>query len=516
MTDDHTSDDRTLGIIDTRGRAAATGVRAAVADRPVPLFDPDVVRIPVDGDRGPRSRRPIVIAATVLVLLGAAVAVVALGADDDEPPTAVVAGDPQRLVLPTEVQGLTLSTTFDRSLPDDAVDGVLGPTGPIAFYGPDAPALAVYARVEPGGVTSGPDPAAMATFDVDGRRAWRGEGTGPGDDLFVVVGEALVTVVAIGAEEDALLAAAGAVVVDGDRATVPAATLPDGWSHLGDVRSEELGPGVAVVRDPGAPPVGWAATSYGDGGQVTVAVSTGGTVDDRVPALVTDRVDEVEVRGHEAVVARLAADVLDGPETVMLTWEERPGEVVQLLGVEGIDAAVLLQLADELEVVAPDDLAGLRQEIFETRLAQPGTVVVGRGRFDDGIAWALVETTDDDYLELAILPPPRRTWGLGWGTSGGSDEASAASPFNGSSVQADGGDGWVAFGGLDPEVTDVEVRLDGSDQPVEVTFVMGGGHRGWVAHLPGRRPGQVPAGEAIAHGLDGGELGRLDLGQPAG
>ena len=51
------TDDRFLDGLDARGRAAGAGLRAAVADRPVPVFDPDVIRVDVDGSPQRRGRR---------------------------------------------------------------------------------------------------------------------------------------------------------------------------------------------------------------------------------------------------------------------------------------------------------------------------------------------------------------------------------------------------------------------------------------------------------------------------
>lgn len=67
------SDARDLDALDDRGRAAAAGIRAAVAERPVPELDLDVVRIGLADPVAGTGRRP---AAVVLVGVAAAIALV--------------------------------------------------------------------------------------------------------------------------------------------------------------------------------------------------------------------------------------------------------------------------------------------------------------------------------------------------------------------------------------------------------------------------------------------------------
>jgi hypothetical protein len=521
MTDERTPD--RLAALDERGRAAAAGVRAAVAERPVPVLDPDALRIPVDGhpagpNRGGRRLVPLLAAAAAVLVVLAAVAVLVRDTDDDSAPAdraPVAPEDLGRYVLSAPPPDLPLRALYDARAPEDPQADDRLDIGTVTLYGPDAttPVVGVRVLMTTGGSRVGGEPASMTTFDLDDRRAWRGEDQGPGDGLQVVLGDVLVEVLADDADDDVLLAVAEALEVEGARATVPLAALPDGWRHVGTL-AEPTVDGFAALHEADAPPVAWAAVHYRDDGSgdhfaVTVA---GGTVADRLPAVAAEVVDEVEVRGHDAVVARSSLPLLDLPEATTVTWEERPGEVVQIVST-ALDGDELVALAGELDTVTPDGVEALRRDLFETALAEPGTTVVGRGTTSDGVPWAVVDDDGDEFLEMLSQPPPRRWWFVAMGTSGGSSEDAAANPLNGMAQHATGGGAWLGFGGIDPDVAAVEVRLAEAAAPIEATILEGGDQRAWAAEVPPPVGDAGWEGEVVAIAADGAEIGRLQLGQ---
>lgn len=122
------TDDRTLDALDTRARAAAAGVRAAVADRPVPAFDPDLVRIRLD-EPGPRPGRrlPLVAVAAVVIVVLAVVA--GTWGDDDGAPTEHAG--PGTEPAPTTAAG-TAVLSFRPVLADEEVGDETGAAPPCA------------------------------------------------------------------------------------------------------------------------------------------------------------------------------------------------------------------------------------------------------------------------------------------------------------------------------------------------------------------------------------------------
>ena len=95
--------DDVMSQLDDRGRAAAAGLQAAVAVRPVPDFDPDLIRVSLHddpaGDPDRRGRRWVAVvgvaAALLVVALGAAVAS-RTGDDDSAPAEQVDTTEPIR------------------------------------------------------------------------------------------------------------------------------------------------------------------------------------------------------------------------------------------------------------------------------------------------------------------------------------------------------------------------------------------------------------------------------------
>lgn len=520
------TDDRTLAALDQRARAAAAGVRTAVAERPAPTFDPDVLRIDVDarGDRPERPSRPVVAvlaaAAAVLVVVAAVVALSGQG-DPDSVPADRTPFEVGRYVLPDLPDGFAVANVQEG--PDQAlVDIGPGlPAGPVAVYGPDerTPVVGLYVWPEDSGTPEDPDDDIDVTLDemdeieVAGRRAWEPSAVDVGVfELIVEVDGTYAVVLGAAASRDEVRAAGAAVEVEGDRARLPEAARPDGWSDLGEVSAADLFSGVVGLGRLGGD-VAW-LVSYlrgaGDAeGILSLSADPGEPVGVWAGALVSDDVEDVEVRGHPGQVSRV--EYIPGEVTfVTLTWEERSGEIVRV-GSSVLDRDDLLAQAATMRPATDEELAELRRLAEDAAAA--GGLIVGEGTFDSGTGWTLVHGLyDSDDLALDVSAPESMSSGTasdsGSGSGSGIDGTPGdRPPLDGIGSGTGGDDAW-AYGRLNDDVDRVEVRLDGSDQRVEVTIVEQDGIRGWVADLPVHREGEAPAGEVVAYAADGTELAR--------
>lgn len=515
------TDDPTLTAVDERGRAAAAGVGAALADRPVPAFEPDLLRVAVDGaPSGSPWRRSLVgllaAAAAVLVVVAAVVALAAQGDEDSTPADPIDPRDLRRYVLADPPEGYGVGQVLDPS--SVVPDGMgFGAAGAMAVYGPDvaSPRLGTFVWDDGDDVDVGDEPSiaeGRSTVEVPGRRAWSlsdligGEGA-----LLVDAGSSYVAIFGVAAGSDALAAAAAEVTVTGDRAEIPARGLPDGWSALGDVGYAETLPGFSVL---GAGGSAWAVSYSGsdaDGSDaVLVRAVPGSVLTARSALLTTTDVTEVEVRGHDALLAR-SAFVPGGPPWLSLRWEERPGEVVEVSSASLTEDELLAQ-AEDLEVVGADGVDDLRRQALETGADAPGAGVVGRGRFADGSDWVLLH--DIPGLEPVTLRTT--TDQVVSGSHGSSADPGSPpveeEPLAGSVGYGMGSETAWAFGLLSDDVVEVRVRAQDGAEPAPVTIVEGDGFRGWVAELPPGSGHDLPPHEVRAIGADGRVLQTMDIG----
>ncbi|HEU5150422.1 MAG TPA: hypothetical protein VFU19_07995 [Iamia sp.] len=331
-------------------------------------------------------------------------------------------------------------------------------------------------------MTSDPIPADR----VAGRRAWRAQGAVADEGVLVDVGGRLVALAGVTAAEDDLLAAAAAVTVEGDRAVVPAEGLPDGWSALGEGHVFDLAPGTAALQTVDAGPVTWMA-AYGSSGvgHVVVSVSEGDAVRVRAARLVTDDVEEVEVRGHDALLARTTVGT-DPAVTVSVTWEERPGVIVQVASSADLDADVVLDLARAVVPVTTEALPDLRRQVMETQALDSGGAVVGRGTFGD-VDWILVDRRDDGMLELLTTAVPGASSSQGEGAGGevaGDGGGGGPAPVFDGYTTGNVGAFRYGLGEVAAGVAAVEVRDPDGTLVTEAAVVEGSGVRAWVAELP--------------------------------
>ncbi|QYG91335.1 hypothetical protein HC251_02045 [Iamia sp. SCSIO 61187] len=544
------SDDRTHADLDARGRAAAAGVRAAVTDRPVPAFAPDVVRIDVDA-RPDRTRRPrsvvglVAAAVAAVVLVAGAVALVSSGDDDSAPADRVVPGATSRFRLGAGPEGYDLAGVQEGPIDAPGTD-----LGTAAVYGADpaTPTLAVAALPvadmagcdlldAPDDCVPQPETASTAaeglrSIDIGGRPAWDASERFGGHGVMVEVDDRIVVVVGEPAGAAAVRTAAAAVEIGPDGAAIPAAALPAGTEPLGSAPLlAVLGPragaiGFSATVEPATTWSVWYQTGVGGGveGAVAVVVRTGGPLETALPTLVAADAQQVTVRGHDAVLTR--ADLFQQVPPISwwsLRWEEQPGEVVEVVEVVATasdparDGQDLVAWAEDLVPVAPDELDDLRRQVAERGVDAPGVTVLARGTATDRTPWTLVHDADGSEVGLTSGVDLRlgATVGRSSSTSGGSSDGPEGSP-----VGAPLRDEWAivetdetawAFGPAGPEVAEVEVRDPAGDLIARGEVHEAAGIRAWLAELP---TGLIDAGRSdevvfVALDADGAEVDRV-------
>ncbi|HEV7719677.1 MAG TPA: hypothetical protein VGO60_00245 [Iamia sp.] len=542
------TDDRTLADLDTRARAAAAGVRTAVADRPIPAFDPDLVRIDVDArpERPSRTRPAIGLlaaAAAVLVVVAAVVALAGQGDQDGAPADRLGADELRRYALGEVPEDYEVAGVQDGpvGLPD-------GELGPATVYGSDPShpvlAVAVLPPSDPGGcalpdapddcetdVESGDVPLIaqdLPSIDIGGRRAWDAASTIGGEGVIVEVGDQLALVLGTPARADALQDVAAAVEVGARRASVPAAALPEGLRSLGDVPlTTVLGQYAASLGPLGTfdPITTWSiwyshpVSGEGvAGGTIAVTVRAGGPLQVALPVLAAVEREQVTVRGHPAILTRVELGASAGPASWWsLRWEERPGEVVEVLTAAlepTLDAEDVQGLAEDIVVVAADEVPGLRQQVADRDLNDPGVTLLGRGTGSDGTQWTFVHGTADANLASGLVLRLGTTvtrWSASAGGTGeGLEDPPSSAPLaeQWAIVESDG-QAW-AYGPATPEVAAVEIH-DGADGLLgEARLLEADGIRGWVAELPTVSTSTGEADEIVVVALDatGAEIDR--------
>ncbi len=514
------NDDPTLDRLDARGRAAAAGLRTAVAERPIPVFDPDAVPIDVDGrPTGPRRRRAgmLLAVAAALVIVAGAVAALALGGeggDEQEPVDGVGAADLRRYVLGTVPDGFALVQVHDQVAPLPDADLWMGE---VTVLGPsiDAPAVGLGV-LSPDAV---PEEGAVE-IEVAGRTAWRVPGYGP-STLIVEVGDSHVASYGGATPLADLEEVLGALRVEDEGLVVPDDALPDGWSELGVVHADDIAPMTVSLRS-GSDVRLWSATyatdvpADEDGDSISVTSRSGSALEVHAGRLASPDAREVTVRGHSALlVTSPDIDLPDEPDAVnfrwtTVTWEERPGEVVSVGGSVTEDA--LLAAAADVVVVAPSEVQALRADAMRFGVDGAAVTVLGEGRFSDGSPWLLIDDVEQGFVDL------RTTIDSAGMTSDYSVSGTAGDDVDPLDPQSAIGDvtvrrgeqlGWV-YGWVEADVDRVEVRTAaGGEVVTEATMVGDGDRRGWVAEVPvaGWSRDDTPDWEVVALDAGGSTLG---------
>jgi hypothetical protein len=499
MNDDH------LTSIDRRGAAAAADVQARAAARPVPAFDAAVAPVAVLRPRR-SAGRAVAVAAVVLALVGAAAWVGGQGDGDDDAPTQVRTTLPDALISRTPPVGLLMAGAGEVSIEEAA--GSTSTTSSLVVYGPaaDDPRIGVV-RVE-GWDDVGFDDA--AEVEVDGRTVRTIEGSSVARTVALVEDPAAPDAGFVLISHELRAGEAADLVVEveavGGRPAIDPSDLPDGWRELGDEPdglylaggSAAMGGGSTsplrgvAYTTPGAGSMaseesssgsdGAAGTDEGEapapelpevigfqGAMVVVATLPGDEVRLHAARLAVTDVEEIEVRGHPALLGTIesAADAV--PATNLLTWLEAPGVLVRV-SAWGLERSDLLAMAESLEPVAGAEWTDLLERAeagdLPGRFDDSSGPEIVRGEFDDGTRWSLRGDPDDPAAVLQLdvsLGGDSSSSSSGFAANGvpiegGGSDAPAALPVVRSLTVVEQGGRRFAAGVVGPEAMRVELR----------------------------------------------------------
>lgn len=465
-----------LDGLDRRGAAAASDLHARTAERPVPPFSADrALGAPVVAlaDRRPRGRL-VAAAALVAAVVGGAVWVGAGGGgDDDQGPTQVRTTLPSAYLAGDLPDGLLLAGAGEVSIEDAA--GTTSTGSPLVIYGPapDEPKVGV-ARV------TGWDLDALeggTDRTVDGRTVTVVEGSGIAPVLVVTAspeGSADTAIALVSASEsvDDLAELSVRVTADGGRPQLAAGDLPDGWRELGDepdslyfavpvaaMRGSTTSPSRSVVYatadlgssestsssssgegssgEQGAPEPELPEEAAFPGTMVSITSLSGDEVRLHASELVLSSVEEIEVRGHAAVVGRIESGGPGSPATEVVAWLEAPGELIRMTG-WGLGRNELLDIAGAVEPVDADEWDDLVERSALGDLPGAGAfggsqgTEIARGTFEDGTSWILRGDPEDPAAttELDVaLPGDSSSSSTGFASAVGGSGGEPAMPL---------------------------------------------------------------------------------------
>lgn len=515
-----------LSRIDARGRGAAAGLHDALTDTAVPLFDPEVHPVALDGSRARhRARTRWMSAAGIVVLALAAAAVLVVGGDDGGDPADRVGTvePPRRFAAGHLPEGFAISGVGDASTSSSESEV----SGPLVLFGPDLsrPELAV----------------AVSRSEMEPEDQPDGEVVTVGGRRMVLIGSPGFTAHAgiIDVDDRQVLAvargrsvleeiAATVEIGEGDRPAVDPSTLPDGWEELGQLADAAAAYGPTAVMRTGGPGT-WTAVydqreegfgelepMLGESAILMVTSTPGGPVDLAAGRLFADDSEDVEVRGHPAVVTHVEIEHSTnlGEEWTVdawtVSWEERPGEVVRVGG-SGVSREVVLAVAEDVRAVDADEWAELGRDGLRHSLRMAGTVELGEGTFSDGSPWLAYvedvaiggapEPSEEDatgtvggpitYGEEPVPPDPRMVVRTTGSSSSGVSSAYdgdttevAPGPFlDAITVEGGGAFAWV-YGLVAAEAATVELVGPDGEVLLTVEVLRAGGYHGFLMEIP--------------------------------
>ncbi|MCU1452736.1 MAG: hypothetical protein JWN46_882 [Acidimicrobiales bacterium] len=410
MTD--MSEQEILNAVDARGRRAAATVRAALAERDVPRFRPDggvslraasagsapsgappsVVALPapVDGPGAPAApwRRLAAVAAVVVLMVAAAAVWTLARSNHDERPAGVTTPEPRPHVATWLPAGFRLVGAGGST-----TTGVAPPFGPLSLFGTDLDHPHLGVLLLPRGATPGNAGSGTLQVDVAGQKGYLLHGGSGVSTLGASVHGRVVVLLAKDVDDRALVRLAGTVSVHGTRAGLDAGALPAGWRALGEDPQPALYGALSSISGfagiGAAYEAGTGSVASGSNQSPLVAVTTvrGDDVALAVARLVGGPAEVVSVGGRRAVVTDNR--FMTGSTPLVVTWVDRPGEVVQVAGTN-VGRADLVRVAQGVRVASDQEWRELGRRTNLGELSpSPGTVEVGRGTFPSGIAWVL-------------------------------------------------------------------------------------------------------------------------------
>lgn len=506
---------------DQRARRAAADVRSHAAARPRPVFDPaDASLLPAParlGDR--RSRRPLLAAAAVVLLVlagGLALVVRHQGDDDRGPADTTTTTEPPRPFVATDLpRGLQIAGAIDQSsvASQSMKLDAGGEFSALQVYGPsvDDPQLGVGLLTDESN-----DYAEFKKVEAGGRTVLTLDDAGLGKHVVIVRRDKRAVYAMSPVLDRATLAdVAEGAVVNGLEVQVPTGVLPDGFDFL----TEEPGPlgPVGEFRNMVTGSLVGSSAVYMRGTTSSTSDTPDGpdantpVVDDSATVVVrsmpaepagvqaarlfADDVTETSIRGHEALVTTSqVAGSGAGTVVRMVTWLERPGELLRVTGY-GVSVEELTRTAEGVRPVPADEWADLveRTQLGEFSAASdtPPATELGRGRFADGTAWSLLGRDLDDpggrsaSIELNVAIGGNSDTSTGFSGSGqaiGPGNGEPPEVFSQTLVQQRGGRHFAA-GLVRSDVARVELLDEQGRSAGAATMLDSSAGRAWVVEL---------------------------------
>ncbi len=506
------NDRQLLDQLDQRATKAATDLHRRAQSRPRPEFDADAPQV-LTLHRTPDSngRRPtrLLAVAAVIILLVAVVAVGVAVTRRSSPTDQRPAGDPDS----TEVQSVAPRPYVATDLPNGfKVAGAAdvppdGSRSAQSRFSTPTPGVQLYTLFGP----SEDDPRLAVTLGVLVTPS-------RSDDTFTVEGRTLIAMddpraggqrVALAHGDESLLLVAPALDrltlgrlavrtrLAGFPPTLLAKDLPKDWKRLGtflqEVRqapvavSGELGPAYRieyVQPVPGGRPVSYDITSRsGDEASVNAY------------RLFARQTETIEVRGHRGLLATVPSDDPGRKGTGrVLTWLERPGEMIEINAAGG-SKADLLKVAEGLRPAAD---AEFKKAVLLSTKSAFGTEAppVGTGQFPDGTVWVL---RSEGSTKVNNGPTPNFEASIGASHSRSSIGRESPNPLILPSATLIDGRRF-GYGFVTQDVARVAIVSTGRS-PARATIVDNGMFRGWVVEVTG-----LTDPVAVAYATDGTEL----------
>lgn len=509
-----------------RAAQAGADLRSRAAARPIPPFDasramsapaPALADSPVRRLQG-RSR-VLAAAAAVVVLAVGATWFAGRSDDGDDDRARVTSTLPRPFRAGVVPDGFTLSSAGEISDAEtsgegDTSDEVL----PLHLYGPSAedPRLGLSVIDT---WTDDEDLGPDTVITIGDRRGRLLEDMGFGKRTVIVTlpnGAGGVALMSQSMTRQELIALAEQVTREGDRPVVPADALPSDWREVGLEPDGILMANQLMVLRGSATTSNYVAYvgSAPEQGAVVVASMPGDVGRLHAVQVAVNQFDDVTVRGHQAIFGEAAAIPDSGlGEGFVVTWEERPGEIIRVSGY-GLDRDAALALAEGIEPVGS---AEWKQLVTDSRLGElPETDnpnqgdSVARGEFADGTAWILRVQPAEGEADPAMAP--QLTLDVALPSSSSSSSAGSSSQSGASEEVAFPSTSVVEMGGR--RFTATVIRGDvasvvgrGADGQVLVTATVGDAESFRWAVLEAV-DGVV---EVVALDAAGAELGQFDV-----
>lgn len=496
------NDRQLLEQLDRRAADATADLRTRAQARPRPDFDADAPQVlTLDRVADTTRRRPtrLLAVAAVIGLLAAAVAVGVVVNRRSSPSDQRPAGDPDstevKSVAPRPYVATNLPKGFKvagaaESPPDEESSSDQGP------FSTPTPGVQLYTLFGPSdddprlAVTIGPPitpSRSNETFKVGSRTLIAIDDPRAGGQRVALprTDEALL-LVAPTLDRQTLGRLALRTRVAGSPPTLLVKDLPKDWKRLGSFLQEislspvavsgELGPAYRIEYIRPATndrPVSYRITSRsGDEASVNAY------------RLFSRRAETIEVRGHPGVLATTPREPGRGGTGRVLTWLERPGEMIEVVATGGSKAEFEklvegLRPASDVEfkkavLLSPKSAFGSEAPLVNT---PPGLLEIGTGTFADGTTWTMhvqVQTPDGNpvaTIKLGLDGPLTSMFG----PRDGSKEILSSGDYE------QGGRSF-SYGLVGSNVA--RVALVGDDGHwIEAIPVAGGGYRGWLVEV---------------------------------